>query len=843
MKLHSPGCFRKLFHLMTVLCVLQAGLTSTASAAACPSQSSRPPVTDYWRTTFDLEDQELNNGNGYADRSDSSSLAWGEAYLLQGYLAMYRSYRDTWYLDKFVCHVDQMIATLSDPAGDGFLGWSTPYYSVQKVLNRQFTYADPADYSLPLNWRRWQSTSQTAYLEGPGSETYLVVATDPPHGWQMVEQPIASYVPNHMYAVSFLGRTNGVGGVRGRVDVYDATSQAVLASSLFADATWTDHALSFKSPAPGHDIRILCYQDNYQVTGFKAYFDNFSLLLDEEYLVHDGVTLAPISSFIKTVRSDPGLANYLAKANQYLSLIESNFIPKWNTNSYDPGHGIYLIPNDEAPGVPHYLGGTSLPHNQYLPWASVLSDVAAVTNNSNYRTRAQVLGGTFASILRGNSYVWNYADRIVPQDSLPAGDMRPLVKEDTSHGGVDVRAIVAMYRNGDVFGAADLNSIATQMMTTMWQPAYRTLTTDVAGQFAFEDPEYGDHNFGWIDLTAAQLQVRDAVRLAYQKVENAGFESANPADTSLPAGWQRWQSSAQTAFRSTSTATRLFGSAGVTIRTNPVAGWQGLVQRLYLEANASPVEYKVAFRGKTNGITGSSGRVDVYDATAHQLLNSITFTNTTWQRLTFTFQAPSARGHEIMLYLYQGNYQIAGAETYFDDVTVHVNQVHFLETLANLSDWDAERGVNRGFELADLADPTLPAYWVRWQSTAATAYRSSGTDDMRFGQAGLVVKTNPAGGWQIVEQTISYSPGKSYVVNFYGKTNSVVSGRVSIYDATSGQLLGDKTFSATSWDLYSVNFVAPTAAGHVLKIQCYQNQWNVTGGVSYFDEVEVVATN
>lgn len=59
-----------------------------------------------------------NAGKGYSESASSATLAWGESYLLNAYVKMYRSTRNTRWLDKIVDHFDRMVANMSDHDGD-----------------------------------------------------------------------------------------------------------------------------------------------------------------------------------------------------------------------------------------------------------------------------------------------------------------------------------------------------------------------------------------------------------------------------------------------------------------------------------------------------------------------------------------------------------------------------------------------------------------------------------------------------------------------------------------------------------------------------------------------------
>ena len=141
------------------------------------------------------------------------------------------------------------------------------------------------------------------------------------------------------------------------------------------------------------------------------------------------------------------------------------------------------------------------------------------------------------------------------------------------------------------------------------------------------------------------------------------------------------------------------------------------------------------------------------------------------------------------------------------------------------------------FETENSVDPTLPDGWVRWQSSSATAYMDSPA--AYEGRFALTVKTNPSGGWQVIEKVFPYQPGTAYTVGFLGRAaNTNVGGRAEIRDATTNTVLGYRTFTNTGWASQSFTFVAPVA-GHTVKIRLYPAAWNVANGIVHYENVRI----
>lgn len=172
--------------------------------------------------------------------------------------------------------------------------------------------------------------------------------------------------------------------------------------------------------------------------------------------------------------------------------------------------------------------------------------------------------------------------------------------------------------------------------------------------------------------------------------------------------------------------------------------------------------------------------------------------------------------------------------------------VVLLAGLAGADGGDPNVVKNGGFEEANLADPTLPLGWRRWQSKPETAYRD--LENPHKGAASLTVKTNIAGGWQVLEQWVECKPGTSYEVHFFGKTNGSVKGTVAANAIPPGEKkpkrLNSLTFGNTDWAEHRLIFKTRDAAGDVstckVVLRIYPAAWKVEDGQIWADEVTAV---
>ncbi|MDF2716418.1 MAG: hypothetical protein K0R28_3343 [Paenibacillus sp.] len=153
-----------------------------------------------------------------------------------------------------------------------------------------------------------------------------------------------------------------------------------------------------------------------------------------------------------------------------------------------------------------------------------------------------------------------------------------------------------------------------------------------------------------------------------------------------------------------------------------------------------------------------------------------------------------------------------------------------------LANWD--------FETAASGDSTLPANWIRFQSTSSTALRTTDHPTQTTGSYAVEVRTESTGTkWQSLYQPmIAYEPDTLYVLQFYGKTNgSAAKGRAYLRDKTTNTILCSVPFENTSWALHTAECRTPAAAGHVLEVWLGHQTYTVPGGKAFYDNVKINA--
>ncbi|MBL0058093.1 MAG: carbohydrate binding domain-containing protein [Elusimicrobia bacterium] len=716
--------------------------------------------------------------------------------------------------------------------------------------------------NLPAGWTR-SGTSEEVYRsllaeDRRAGSAGLVVKTNG-SSWRHGIQSLRNvYLPGQSYYVSFWGKTNGK--VKGRVGVYDRTSGTVtLAEVFFSNSNWAFGSLTFTAPpAAGNDLQILCYFDDYKPTdgrvsfddvrvaladsahaadwravgglpstvnrtkrtdcpsrpyclevradgdgtapaaeqesfravpgaiyqvrvkswgsarleilngesviefaertsdswgdldffftapvagnnplkmrltltrnalGTTARFDQASLKMQAEYLVHQAVLLAPILRFARLVREDPWLQpEFNEKAESYIVLAKETILPSWERDWREKGDQGFYVSNDQKDfGRAGETADIALPHNQYLPMAEIFLDLWHLTGQTKYREKAEKLGKSFKAFLKpvtlssGGGYVWHYADNLF-QDGFDSG----LKAEDLNHGNLDISAVLRMAEDSVVFSPEDMRMFARTLLETVWNGNIidpfmhsRVDGSDIVGHEV--DYKYGMNE--WVGL--------------------ARYD---------PAVWPL--------------VDRLF--TGIS--------WRNGVRLLTVSglAKFDPLQKPIE-RTAPGNVTATA-------------LSSTTV------RLSWTPPAGPTMN------------------------------------------------ANPGFEASNVSDLSLPDGWTR-SGTSTQVFRSTALNDRRFGNAGLVVKTDGTR-WFNGIRGLTYTPGETYLVTFWGKTNGRVRGRVGVYDRTGGVtvVLKDYFFSNSEWAPMSFRFTAPNGSGKDLKLYCYFDDYRITDGVVWFDEIRV----
>lgn len=411
-----------------------APLTGTARAAAAAGY-------DYTaRETFDLFDRTFHQSGAAGQPSDTNEaggLAWGQSYILAGFIRMYEAYRDTHYLDRLITNIDLVLAGRD---------------SVRGV-------SDYRGRSLPA-WRAGAPyTVGTVTLKGTDGTPLLEVRTS------------LTYADDAVATVT-------AGGSEGRFTLEVRNNRTNLVATfpdLSLDPAAADYAVrrildAFPTPTrvTAKDLRPSPSGDAAPAPGATPFVSQPVV-----FTVHTGMISYPMASFAKIVLRDPRLAavaKYRRKAIEYLKAArDAAAVHDDEWRQTDDGYG-YFVWNK---GTPLGYDGTEQPTNQGLALGQTYAELAAATGDPFYRDRTRRMARMFARELTvdaDDAYVWSYwpafgktyngfakADGV--SEYTPSGNPVRSI-EDLSHGAIDVEFAAAAFRNKLSFTGQDMARFA-----------------------------------------------------------------------------------------------------------------------------------------------------------------------------------------------------------------------------------------------------------------------------------------------------------------------------------------------------------------------------------------------
>ncbi|WP_327088295.1 hypothetical protein OIE66_39225 [Nonomuraea sp. NBC_01738] len=419
-----------------------AGPLGTARASAGRDYTARE--------TFDQFDQIFHSGGGAGqpgDTNEHGGLAWGQSYVLAGFIRMYEAYKDTHYLDRLITNIDLVLAGRDSERGvSDFAGRSAPAWRAM------------APYTVGL-----------VTLKDADGTPLLEVRTG------------LTYADNAVATV-----TSGTSAGRFSLEVRNTRTNLV--------ATFTD--LSMDPAAADYAVRriIDAYPTPTLVTardlrpsgGTAAPVNGATPFVSQPvvFTVHTGMITYPMASFAKLVRKSPKLLavpRYRHKAAEYLQAArEAAAVHDHEWRQTDDGYG-YFVWNK---GTPLAYDGAEQPTNQSLALGQTYAEIYAATGDPFYRDRTLRMAKTFARELTADAddaYVWSYwpafghayrgygkADGV---SEFTPSSARQQAVEDLSHGAIDVEFAAAAFRNHVFYKGEDLARFARTYTRNLVAPA------------------------------------------------------------------------------------------------------------------------------------------------------------------------------------------------------------------------------------------------------------------------------------------------------------------------------------------------------------------------------------
>ncbi|NIK59568.1 hypothetical protein [Kribbella shirazensis] len=451
----------------------RALLQLTAAGAIAGAVGSTLPAyadgIDYTaRQTFDDWDRLFQQGGpGQPDQPNdntnrdgrSGMLAWSQSYVLLGLVRMYETYGDTYYLDRLIDNVDQVLAVRdSERDVTDYRGLSLPAWRADHPYTTGYaTLADSNGRPL-LDLRQalpYAEDTTVTVTAGSRADTFTVKLVN-----------------------TFVNRT-------------------VTLTDLSLDPAGPDYAVTrIYTAAPGPLQLTAGDRRPAPRAGDVPRLGTYEVRCRPViFAVHTGMITYPIASFVRLVAGSPVLRQrYQRKAAEYLTACrEAVAVHDWE---YREG-GHLLWPK----GQPLAYDGCEQPINQSVGLGQTLVELALATGDPGYRAKVAGMGRMLAGQLTadaGDAYRWHYwpAGGRIYEGFAKTGDPSTDVStftpsggparqfEDISHGAIDVEFAVRAFRARLAFTGRDMARIArtfTQNVATTDATGLPAIHTTVAG--------------------------------------------------------------------------------------------------------------------------------------------------------------------------------------------------------------------------------------------------------------------------------------------------------------------------------------------------------------------------
>jgi len=193
----------------------------------------------------------------------------------------------------------------------------------------------------------------------------------------------------------------------------------------------------------------------------------------------EALLLEPILNFVHVAQTDDAMpAEYKARADEYLGIIDPAMICKWD--EMGRWHNTHM-------GCGTYTEGISLPHNKNAHLGMMLIPAAHVTpsaeRRANYLDKVTRLARRWRKFLkvRDDHYIWHYWDPAGRWDYNEKGQLNHWVGlEHRGYGSSDTAFMAAAYDHGLVFSRQDVEMHCRTFLTEIWNgdtenPQYRAL--------------------------------------------------------------------------------------------------------------------------------------------------------------------------------------------------------------------------------------------------------------------------------------------------------------------------------------------------------------------------------
>ncbi|MFF0267960.1 hypothetical protein [Kribbella sp. NPDC004536] len=411
------------------------GTTTTAYADDTIDYTARRTFDDWDRLFQQGGPGQPDQPNDNTNRDGRSGmLAWSQSYVLLGLVRMYETYRDTYYLDRLIDNVDQVLQVRDSARGvTDYRGLSLPAWRADHPYTTGYATLADGNGTPLLDLREALSYAEDttiAVTAGTRPDTFTVKLVNISVNRTVTHTDLSLDPESADYAVA---------------RIYAATPGPLQLTAVDRRA----------APGAGDVPQFGSYQMHCRPVIFA---------------VHTGMITYPIASFVRIVAGSPVLRKrYGRKAAEYLQACrEAVAVHDWE---YDTDHLIW------PKGQPLPYDGCEQPINQSVGLGQTLVELALVTGDRSYRDKVAAMGRMFSAQLTADAddaYQWHYwpvGGRIYEgftKTGDPATDLSIFTPsggparqfEDISHGAIDVEFAVRAFRAKLAFTGRDMARIA-----------------------------------------------------------------------------------------------------------------------------------------------------------------------------------------------------------------------------------------------------------------------------------------------------------------------------------------------------------------------------------------------
>ncbi|GAA0934248.1 hypothetical protein GCM10009560_41200 [Nonomuraea longicatena] len=417
------------------------GAGALASLPSMARAASTSAAYDYTaRATFDEFDRVFHQSGAAGqpgDTNEAGGLAWGQSYVLMGFVRMYEAYGDPHYLDRLVTNLDLILANrdsvrgVTDHRGRSLPGWRAKApYTVGLVTLKDAAGQDLVEIRTA---RTYADNAVATVRAGTSADRFTLEVRN--------------------------NRTNLV-----------ATFPDVSLDPAAPDYVVTRVLDAYPTPTlvTARELRTAPAAGAMPVLGETPFVSQPVL-----FTVHTGMITYPMAAFARLVLRSRKLRSrrtYLNKAQQYLQAArDAAAIHDEEWRQTDDGLG-YFVWNK---GTQLAYDGTEQPLNQGLALGQTYAELAAATGDPFYADRARRMARSFLNEVTADAddaYVWSYwpkngklyngyaktdgVSEYTPS-SVPVRSV-----EDLSHAAIDVEFAAAVHRHGLFFQDVDMARFA-----------------------------------------------------------------------------------------------------------------------------------------------------------------------------------------------------------------------------------------------------------------------------------------------------------------------------------------------------------------------------------------------